>query len=297
MRLIDYTRLFLLAAIWGGSFIFMRVLAPAIGPLPTATLRVFLGGLALVLYLVAIRSDAHWRARWRTYVIIGLLYSGAPFVLYSFAALHLPAAYSAIINSLTPLFGATFAVLWLGERFTAAKVLGLAFGIAGVALVAWRGGATPGPMFPWAVLACVAATICYGLGGIYVKKRASGFAPLAIAGCSQFLAGLVLLPVAALTPPSVAAFTLPITLNLLGLALLCSSVAYVIFYRLMRDVGPTRTLTVTFLAPGFSMLWSALFLGEAITLPMLAGFALVIAGTLAVGGTFNSLLHRAPRAA
>ena len=86
-------------------------------------------------------------------------------------------------------------------------------------------------------------------------------------------------------------------LNVLGLAVLCSAVAYVIFYRLMRDIGPTRTLTVTFLVPGFGMLWSALFLGEPITAPMLGGFALVVLGTLSVGGTLKSLLGARPRRA
>jgi drug/metabolite transporter (DMT)-like permease len=297
MRPGDYARLFLLAAIWGGSFIFMRVLAPAIGAVPTADLRVLIGGAVLLVYFRAVHFAPQWRQNLRTYATIGLLYSGAPFVLFSFAALHLPAAYSAIINSLTPLFGAVFGVLWLGERFTRAKLIGLALGVAGVTLVAYRGATAAGPMFLWAVLACVGATICYGLGGVYVKKRAGHLAPLGIAGCSQFAAGVILLPLAAMNAPPPSAFAPSVVLNLLGLAVLCSSIAYVIFYRLMRDVGPTRTLTVTFLAPGFSMLWSALFLGERVTLAMIIGFALIVTGTLSVGGTFTALLRPTRRPA
>jgi drug/metabolite transporter (DMT)-like permease len=290
MRPSDYARLFALAAIWGGSFIFMRVLAPALGAFATADLRVLIGGLVLALYARLIGLNANWREHWRHYVVIGLLYSGVPFILFAFAALHLPASYSAIINSLTPLFAAVFAAWWLSERLTGGKVAGLVLGIAGVALVAWRGGAPHDPMMPWAVLACVGATICYGLAGAYTKKYASHVRSLAIATFSQLASGLVLLPLAIARPPT-GPYNVTIALNLLGLAVLCSAVAFVLFYRLIADVGPTRAMTVTFLVPGFGMLWGVLFLGEHVSLTMLAGFALIIAGTLAVGGTLKSLFR------
>jgi drug/metabolite transporter (DMT)-like permease len=296
MRPADYTRLFILAAIWGGSFIFMRVLAPVLGPIATADFRVLIAGLVLAAWFRVIRFDAQWRQHWRHYAIIGAVNSAVPFVCFAFAALHLPAAYSAIINSLSPLFGALFGVWWLGERFTVAKLSGLALGVSGVALVAWRGGAPTGPMTLWAVLACVLATVCYGLAGVYLKKFAVGVKPLAIAGCSQLAAGALLLPGVAVQPPT-GNFTPGIALNLLGLAVLCSAIAYILYYRLMADVGPTRALTVTFLVPGFGMLWAALFLGETITVPMLLGLALVVAGTLSVGGTFKSLLAPRPQRA
>src|SRR5581483_5922473 len=135
MRPADYLRLLTLAAIWGGSFIFMRVLAPALGAFATADFRVLIGGVVLALYIRIIRVQPNWREHWRHYVVIGMLYSGLPFTLFAFAALHLPASYSAIINSLTPLFGALFAALWLNERLTPTKIAGLTLGVAGVTLV------------------------------------------------------------------------------------------------------------------------------------------------------------------
>jgi drug/metabolite transporter (DMT)-like permease len=296
MRPIDYARLFALAAIWGGSFIFLRIIAPSLGPIATADSRVLIAGVVLVIYFRAIGFDPAWRTHWRHYVVIGVLNSAIPFVCFAFAALHLPAAYSAIINSLSPLFGACFGVLWLGERFTPWKVAGLALGVSGVALVAYRGGAPVGRMAGWAMLACVGATICYGLTGVYLKKFAAGVPPLAMAGCSQLAAGFVLLPAVALQPPT-GPFTATVLACAFGLALLSSAIAYVLYFRLMADVGPTRALTVTFLVPGFGMGWAALFLGERITAPMIIGLGLVILGTLSVGGTLKTLFAAQPRRA
>jgi drug/metabolite transporter (DMT)-like permease len=297
MRSSDYARLFVLAAIWGGSFIFMRVLAPALGAVLTAALRVAISGLVLVAYLRLAGIDMAWRTRWHHYFAIGMLNSGIPFTLFGFAALHLPAGYSAIINSLTPIFGALFAALWLGEALTPARITGLALGLTGVTLVAWRGGHPPDAYFIPAVLACVGATICYAFTGMYLKKFAATFSPLATSGCSLLASAVLLGPVAATSAPHLAAFTPTITLCLLALALLCSAVAYTIYYRLMRDVGPTRAFTVTFLTPGFGMLWGVLFLGEPVTAWMLVGFALVVLGTLTVGGTLKSLSSLLPRRA
>lgn len=297
MRLADYARLFVLAAFWGGSFIFMRVLAPALGAFGTAALRVALAGAIMVTYLRVAGIDMAWRTRWRHYFVIGLLNSGIPFTLFSFAALHLPAGYSAIINSLTPLFGALFAAFWLAEPLTPSRLSGLALGMIGVTLVAWRGGHAPDAYFIPAVLACVGSTICYALTGIYLKKFATGFSPFATTGCSLLASAVVLLPIAATAAPSLTAFTPTVIFCLLALSLLCSAVAYTIYYRLMRDVGPTRAFTVTFLTPGFGMLWGALFLGEGITPWMLIGFALVVLGTLTVSGALKNLPLLRPRRA
>ena len=281
MRRSDIARLVALAAIWGASFIFIRVLAPVLGPILTAATRVLIGGVVLVLYCRATGFDAGLRRYWRQYLVIGVANSTVPFVLYAFAALHIPASYSVILNSTTPLFTALLAVPFLAERLTMAKIAGLFAGAAGVALVSRAGPVVPDVWFAASVAACLAAAICYAASSIYMKKRAAGAKPLAIAGWSQVFAGLVLVPLVPFAPPS-GAITPLVTANVLGLALLCSSIAYVLYYRLIADVGPTRALTVAFLMPAFGMLWGALFLDETITLPMIAGCALIVGGTGAV---------------
>jgi drug/metabolite transporter (DMT)-like permease len=279
MRGADYVRLFALAAIWGGSFIFMRVLAPALGPVATAAVRVLTGGLMLLGWFQIRRFNPEWRQHGRHYAAIGIVNSAVPFSLYAFAALHVPAGYSAILNSTAPLFGAIFAALWLGEALTTRKILGLALGVSGVTLVAWRGAGAVTPKVAWSILACLTAAMCYGLSGVYIRKFARGVPSLGIAGCSQLCAGVLLSPSLAWIPTGFVP-TQTIVLSIVGLGLLCSGVAYVIYYRLMTDVGPTRTLTVTFLVPIFGVLWGALFLGERITGLTLIGGALILAGTL-----------------
>jgi drug/metabolite transporter (DMT)-like permease len=281
MRGQDLARLTALAAIWGASFIFLRALAPVLGPVLTATSRVVIAGTALIAYFRWRGFDAELRRHWRKYLVIGLVNSALPFLLYAFAAVHIPASYSVILNAATPLFAALLSALWLDERLTALRVAGLAAGAAGVALVTGAGPVRPDAMFGWAIAACLAAALCYALAGIYVKRHASEVKPMAIAGWSQVFAGAALLPLAPFAPPA-GALSPVVVANVLALALLCSAVAYLLYYRLIADVGPTRAMTVTFLMPLFGMLWSVLFLAETITVPMLAGCALIVGGTALV---------------
>ena len=271
-----------LSAIWGGSFIFMRYLAPLIGPVATADARMLLAGLALMAFFLAIRFKPEWRRNWRHYLIMGVLNSAVPFLLFSAAALYLPASMESILNATAPMFGAVFSALWLGEALTARKFTGLLLGISGVAVMSSLSPLPASRTTVLAVLACLAAPMCYGLAGVYMKKRAMGVKPMAIAGGSQLLGGLALLPFLAVSPPRTGALTLPVGLTALAFALLCSAVAYLIYYRLIADVGPTKALTVTFLIPVFGLLWGFLFLGETISWSMLVGAAVVLAGTYLV---------------
>lgn len=281
MRPADITRLILLAAIWGSSFIFMRVLAPVLGAITTADSRLIIAGVAMLCYFAVIRFDLNWRANWRQYAIIGIVNSSLPFSLYAFAAKHIPASYSVIFNSTSPLFGAVFSAIWLSDRLTIRKIAGLISGAVGVALVSKVGGAKIDAMFGWSVAACLAAPMCYGLAGIYTKKFAANIKPMAISGGSQVMAGLALLPLALLFPPT-GEISTKIVVYTVILAVLCGSIAYVLYYRLVSDVGPTKALSVTFLMPAFGMLWGVLFLHESVTLPMIAGCLMIIAGTFLI---------------
>ena len=275
----DVVRLFALAIIWSASFVFMRIVAPAMGPLWTATLRVLVGGTALVAWFAFTGFRVDVRRHWRGFLFVGLLNAAVPWLLFAFAALTLPASYLVILNAATPMFAAITSAIWLGDRLDAAKLAGLAAGAAGVALVSRAGPIEPTPAVWAAVAACLAATLSYALIGTWLKRRGGALDPKAVAGWSQIFAFAALLPVAAASPIP-GPVTLVVVANLAGFAIV--GAAFLLYFRLIRDVGPTRAMTVTFLMPAFGMLWGVVFLGETVTAPMVAGAALVVAGTAAV---------------
>jgi drug/metabolite transporter (DMT)-like permease len=276
----DAGRLVALAAIWGAAFIFMRVAAPALGPVWTPELRVLLGGLALLAWLRATGFDPGLRAHGRAYLVVGSIGIAVPFALYAFAAMHAPASLLAIVNATAPIFGLGWGAALGDERITARKGLGLALGVAGVALLA-RPGATPGPLVHWAIAAGLGACFLYGVVGVLVKRFAKGVSPRAMAAGNQLAAALVLAPLLPFFPAPGEPSALVIA-NVLALALLASGVAFVLYFRLIADVGATRALTVTYLIPAFGVLWGWLFLDETISAAMLGGGALIVFGTVLV---------------
>lgn len=286
MKALDLGEMVLLAALWGASFLFMRLGAHAFGPVALAAVRVGLAS-ALLIPLLASRGQlGELRRHWRGLLLVGALNSAIPFVLFSFAALSITAGLSSIVNATTPLWTAVVALVWLGQRLTPLRVLGLVIGFGGVAFLAWdKASFKPGADHSGllAVMACAAATLCYGLAANATKRYLAGVSPLAVATGSQFAAALLLAaPAALLWPaawPDAAAWA-----SALGLAALCTALAYILYFRLMSRVGPTNAVSVTFLIPLFAILWGALFLGEAVTAQMVAGGAVVLVGiALALG--------------
>ena len=274
----DLARLALLGAIWGASFLFVRIVSPAIGPLLTADLRMLVAGVALVLWFRLVGFDPQWRRWLREYAIVGLLTSGVPFLLYAYGALSLTAGQMSVINATSPMWGALMAAALLGERLTRRRMAGLALGVAGVALIARPTGEA---LHLLPVAACLGAAWCYGFTAAYLRRWARAAPAKGMVVGTQLSAGLILLPLGALWPPA-AAPTPFVAACVLALGLVCGAVAYLLYFRLIEDVGPAGALTVTYLVPLFGMLWGALFLGEALTLFMLAGAALVILGTVFV---------------
>jgi drug/metabolite transporter (DMT)-like permease len=282
MATVDALLLIALSGIWGSSFIFIRYLAPIIGPLATADSRMLLAGVVLVLFFFLTGFKPGWRKNARHFLVIGLLNSAVPFVLYSIAALVIPAAMEAIFNSMSPMFGAIFAALWLDEKLTPRKIAGLLLGVGGVVVMSSLGGLSVDVRTVLAVVACVLAPMCYGLAGVYIRTRAAQVKPMAVAGGSQLFGGLALLPFVAVFPPPASAIDGRLALIVISFALLCSAVAYIIYYKLIADIGPTKALTVTFLIPVFAMLWGLIFLNETITGSMLLGAAIILVGTFLV---------------
>ncbi len=278
MRSADLLRLISLAAIWGASFLFMRVLAPVVGVLWSAEVRVGLAGVALLTLMYVTGRAMNFRENWKSFLILGTINSALPFALYSYAALSIPAGYSAIVNATSPLWGAVMGAAFLGERLTLRKMAGMATGVLGVAFLVRLGPVEFNSKLVLAVLACVGATLCYAIVGIYTKKKLAGITPMQMATGSQVGAAFVLMPFLPLAPVQ-GEITANIAMVGVALALLCSAVAYLIYFRLMADLGPTKALTVTFLIPLFALLWGYLFLNEHITMNTVIGCAGVVLAT------------------
>jgi drug/metabolite transporter (DMT)-like permease len=295
MKSRDLADLLLLAALWGASFLFIRLGAVEFGPVPLAALRCLGAALVLLPILMWRRQTQALGRNWRAIAWVGVVNSALPFSLYGVALLGINAGLSAIFNAATPLWAAAIGALWLHERLSATRVLGLFIGLAGVAGLAWSKAAFTtnehGISAALAIAACLAATASYGYGGNFTKRYLSAVSPLALATGSQLSAAIVLAVPAALqrpdTVPSAAAW-----ISLALLAVLCTGVAYILYFRLIARTGPTNAAAVTFLIPAFAAALGWLFLGETITPPMWVGGAVILAGTALTMG----LLPRASRA-
>lgn len=271
-----------LAAIWGASFLFTRIAVVEFGPLPTAAMRVLVAVLFL-LPLVWWRGLApEFRRHWKKIAVVGMVNSGIPFALYSVALLSITTGLSAILNATVPLFGAVVAWAWLGDRLTGSRVLGLVLGFAGVAMLAWdKAGFRPeatGTAAMLAIGACLLATLCYGIAASASKRYLSGIPPLVTAAGSQFGATLGLaLPAALLWPAQMPRFDAWMAVVLVGI--FCTGIAYILYFRLIEQAGPSRAIAVTFLVPVFALGYGAVFLGEPVTAWMLTCGTVIVLGT------------------
>lgn len=272
----------LLSAIWGASFLFMQLAVGDFGIFATAWVRVATGALFL-LPLVALHGQfGLLRRHWKETFVCGVLNSGIPFALYAFALMSISTGLSSILNATTPMFGALVAWIWLRDRPDASRLAGLAVGFAGVALLASQKAsfkpAASGIAPFWAVLACLGSCLCYGLAASYTKKRLGGLPPLVTATGSLLGASLGLaLPALWLAPVRMPGATA--WLAVLAAGVLCTGVAYVLYFRLIERAGPARALAVPFVVPVFAVVYGAVFLRETITLWMVGCGLVIVAGT------------------
>ena len=283
MRRRDVAELLALAALWGGSFLFMRVAVPAFGPLALAFLRVFGAALMLVPLLAARGELASLRRHWRPIAVVGFVNSALPFLCFAYAALTINAGVSAIFNSATPLFAAIVAWLWLGDRMTPLRIAGLAIGFAGVLWIGWdKADFGPGGSAA-AIGACLLATMSYGIAPSLTKRRLGGVPPLAVAAGSQVAAAIFLAVPALLAWPAQAP-SAPAWGMVALLAFFGTGLAYLLYFRLIANAGPANAVAVTYLIPIFAVAWGGLFLGERLTLPLIAGCAVIFVGTALATG-------------
>lgn len=279
----DLLDLTLLAALWGGSFLFMRYAVPDFGVVPLIWLRVALASVCLLPLLLLKRQFGALRQQAGALTVMSLFNSGLPFLLIAWATLSITAGLASIMNAMTPVFTALIGALWLGDRLDGRRSLGLLLGLAGVALLAAdKADFRPGGS-GWAIVAMLLATACYGFAANHTRRYLQGVPALVNATGTQLVSALVLLPPALWSWPERMPGLGP-WLAALVLGVACSALAYLLFFRLIARVGASRAVTVTFLVPVFGTLWGALFLGEPVTASMLAGGAVVLLGTgLATG--------------
>jgi drug/metabolite transporter (DMT)-like permease len=293
----DLAELVALAALWGGSFLFMRIAVPAFGPFALAALRVAGASLLLVPLLAARGALPALRRHWRPIALVGLSNSALPFACFAYAALTISAGVSAIFNSATPLFAAVVAWLWLADRMTPPRILGLVIGFAGVVWIAWdRAGpataATAG-VSPWPIVACIFGALCYGMAPSITKRHLTGVPPLAGATGSPLSATLLRAVPAAVAWPATAPSS-GAGAAAAALAFFCTGLAYILYFRLIAHAGPANAVAVTSLVPIFAVLWGGLFLGERLTLSLVLGCVVIFVGTALATGVIGPRRRVAP---
>jgi drug/metabolite transporter (DMT)-like permease len=276
-----------LSAIWGASFLFMRLGVVEFGFVATAAVRVAVAAAFLLPLMLASGQGRVFRQHWLAIALVGVLNSALPFVLFSYALLAITTGLSAILNATVPLFGALVAWAWLKDRPTGSRIAGLGLGFLGVAMLAWdkatfqpnASGIAPA----WAVLACLLATVCYAIAASATKRYLTGLPPLVTAAGSQLGAALALaLPALWLWPAQPPGGRAWLAVAVLGV--LCTGIAYILYFRLIEQAGPSRALAVTFAVPVFAILYGAVFLNEQVTPWMLACGAVIVCGTALATG-------------
>ncbi|CAB3784271.1 putative cystine transporter YijE [Paraburkholderia ultramafica] len=291
-------QLLILAALWGASFLFIRVGVTDFGVAPLMALRVGIGAAFLLIVLVARRplrqSATILRTRAFPLLVVGILNSAAPFCLFAYAELTLSAGVTSVINASTPLWGALVGFLWLRDRLSAPRTLGLVIGFLGVLMLVWdqiaapNGSAATPLSTALAAGAALGATLLYGIAANYTKRHLTGVDALSVAAGTMTGATIVLLPLAVIYWPAA-----PISLHawaaVIALGVACTGVAYMLFFHLIAVAGPARAITVTFVIPIFGILWGALFLGEGVSPGMLEGCAVILVGTALATGVIKRL--------
>ncbi len=276
-----------LAALWGASFLFMRMGAPEFGPIALIFLRT---GIAAIFLLPIVLLTRKWKLIKENALllfIVGVVGTALPFSLLSYAVLTVSAGYASILNATAPIFTAIIAWWWVRDELSFSAVMGLVVGFIGVFILAFDNqGSSSGISF-LPVMAGLGATFCYGVGANFTKQKLGHVHPLALACGSQLGAAISLLPLSIwLWPSQLPGQQAWISVTLLGIA--CTAFAFILYFRLIANVGVNKAITVTYLIPFFGVVWGMIFLNEALTLFMLAGGLFILTGVALSTGIFNS---------
>ena len=278
MNTADLFRLVGLSAIWGSSFLFLRIAAPAFGPIPLIMIRIAGAALCLAPFFLDRKVREGIKNNAGHLFALGLFNSTIPFCLLAFAALSLEAGFASLLNATTPFFAALVGWAWMGHSRRWSQIFGLLIGIAGVLILVWGKLSFREGGLGWAIAAALLATFSYGIAVHYTKRFLGHVSSRVTTTGSLSLASLLILPLGFLCWPEGNPGWLP-WFSAVALAALCTAFAYVIFFRIVATAGGTNASTVTFIVPGFAIVWGALFLDEAITPRIVLGMIVTLIGT------------------
>jgi drug/metabolite transporter (DMT)-like permease len=261
----------------------MRVGAPEIGAIAFATLRVTIAALVLAPTLLSNESRGQFRRNAFPLLVVGLTNSAIPFSLLAYSSVSVNAGCESILNATMPIWTALIGFVWLRHPMRRDQVAGFALGLVGVLVLSWDMMGAQQLGVPVAVGAITLATICYGFAGNYSKRTLAGVKPLVIAFGSQFYAAIVLLPVAAYawSPHAVSSIA---WLSVLGVGVLCTALALILYFRLIENVSAAFAASVTFIVPLFGVIWGHVFLDERATPLTIIGGVIVLFGTALASG-------------
>ncbi len=285
MKAKDIVDLVLLAAVWGASFLFMRMGAPEFGPIALVQLRMLIAALFLLPVLKMRIGFAELPRNWKPLTMLGFLNSAIPFLLLTYSTLYVTAGFSSVFNATAPLWGALVAWVWLSERLSAIGVVGLIVGFLGVAVLAGDAENLASPGSVLAVIAAIGGAFFYGIGANYARRYTKHLNSLSVATGSMLFPAILLLPLTVAfwpdTPPTARAW-----FALVAMGIASTGVAYILYFRLIANVGPAKAITVAYLIPAFAVIWGALILDETVTALMIIGCLIIFLGTALVTGGF-----------
>ena len=291
MKISDIIQLLLVAALWSGSFLLMRIAAPVLGPVWLAEIRVLLAGLALLPFLIRSKLWGEARQKLIPLFVVGCINSALPLLLFAFASIFLPVGFTSILDATSPLFGTVVAAVWFREKLTLNRLGGLIVGFAGVTVLVGMRTFETTPSTLLAIFAGLLAAFSYATAAPYSQRQLSGVSPLVITTVSLLSAAIFLLPALPFTVPK----TIPtptVLLAVLALALFSTALAYALYYRLIQNIGSTKALTVAYLIPVFGVIWGGLILHEPVTPSIVFGCGLILLGTAISNNLFSNLLRK-----
>jgi len=277
--------LLLLGALWGASYVFIRVAAPVIGPVLLIEVRLLLAAAALILYAAARGQRPITFDRWRSFLVLGAVNAAAPFTLVAFAELRLPASLAAILSATNPMFTAPIAAVVLHEVVGLRRFLGLVLGFCGVGIVVGWSTLPMSPVVLVSIAGVLLSAVCFASGGVYSRAVFPDTPSVTLATMQQLSAAALLLPLTlilvAARPPA-APPSGSVILAVLALAVGSTSIAYLLYFYLLNHAGPTRTHTTSFLVPVFGVIWGAAFLHEPVPLGVIGGAFVIGIGLVLV---------------